>query len=224
MVRETQRRRGLTGSAPAAGLAAVLLVLASAIVPIARVGATDLCAALAIPEPLGLGCAPAPVDATEPGGPEVVVEPMEGAFAPLSRLTVRQLRREGEDALAWTDPAAWLERQMTLDTSGFANAILALGESPDSPFGGETVRGAVSALASGVQRLGRLALVGCDSPEQARPNRHTMRCSFTVGGLGLLLQLRLVARGDERWAIGFRSTNEQRQRHFEAIANSFEPA
>jgi hypothetical protein len=50
-----------------------------------------------------------------------------------------------------------------------------------------------------------------------------MDCSFTGGGIGLLVQHRLVAAGDRRYAIGMRAANEQRLRHFEAIANSFAP-
>ena len=50
-----------------------------------------------------------------------------------------------------------------------------------------------------------------------------MRCSYAADGLGLLVVLRLVAAGDRRWAITMRAANEQRLRHFEAIANSFQP-
>jgi hypothetical protein len=50
-----------------------------------------------------------------------------------------------------------------------------------------------------------------------------MRCSFTPGGVGMLVHLRLVVQGERRWAITMRSANEQRLRHFEAIANSFGP-
>ncbi len=51
-----------------------------------------------------------------------------------------------------------------------------------------------------------------------------MRCNYAADGLGLQVVLRLVAAGDRRWAITMRAANEQRLRHFEAIANSFQPS
>ena len=50
-----------------------------------------------------------------------------------------------------------------------------------------------------------------------------MDCSFTAGGIGLFVQHRLIAAGDQRWGLTMRAANEQRLRHFEAIANSFTP-
>ena len=41
--------------------------------------------------------------------------------------------------------------------------------------------------------------------------------------MGLLVDLRLVADDEERFALNLRAANEQRLRHFEAIANSFQP-
>ena len=94
--------------------------------------AQELCAELTIPPQLDLFCSPAPGSA--PGAVEIA--PSGGAFSALSRMTVRPLDRE-DDALAWSDPAVWLRRQMTLDTSSFAGAVSGLADDPDSPFAGE---------------------------------------------------------------------------------------
>jgi hypothetical protein len=182
--------------------------------------AQDLCAELTLPPALDLSCTPVP----ELAQGAVAVAPVGGTFAALSRMTVRPLVREGEDALAWRDPAAWLRRQMTMDTAGYADLLSGLAGSPDSPFAGESARGALDSLKSALGSMGRLPLTACDEPSATIPDRQwDMRCSFTAGGLGLLMHLRLVAAGEERWALTMRAANEQRLRHFEAIANSFAP-
>jgi hypothetical protein len=192
-----------------------------------RVGSVDaqepvdpaaLCGALSIPAELGLLCEPLP------GGTGVAVRPAEGGFAALSRLTLRRLDRQAAaDALAWSDPAAWLERQMTLDTAGFAAALRRLADDPDSPLAGEGLRAAVETLTGVVDRLGKLALAACESPQLRREGRHVMSCRFTAGGFGLLLELQLLRSGEERWALALRTMNEQRLRHFQALASAFRP-
>lgn len=187
--------------------------------PEGRIDPEKVCAALAIPDELGLVCEPA-VGAQ----PAVTVYPAGGGFAALSRLSVRRLDRQSAgDALAWSDPAAWLERQMTLDTAGFAAALRRLADDPDSPLAGEAMRAAVETLLGAVDRLGRLALAACESPALRRDGRQVMSCRFTAGGFGLLLELQLLQRGEERWAIAFRTMNEQRLRHFQALAGAFAP-
>ena len=71
--------------------------------------------------------------------------------------------------------------------------------------------------------MSALALSACDEPAPDGRERWQMRCSYAADGLGLTVILRLVAAGDRRWAITKRAANEQRLRHFEAIANSFQP-
>lgn len=212
------RRSGARGSAGPAALVGLLLLAATP----GAAGPADpaaLCAALAIPEELGLLCEPAPG-----GQPAVTVRPSAGGFAALSRLSVRRLEPErSADALAWSDPGAWLERQMTLDTAGFAAALRRLADDPDSPLAGEGTRSAVETLLGAVDRLGRLALAACESPALRRDGRHVMSCRFTAGGFGLLLELQLLRSGEERWAIALRTMNEQRLRHFQALAGAFAP-
>lgn len=214
------RRAGRMGGAWT-GVLGLLAALASVGDTAAQrpVDAAALCAALSIPTELGLLCEPAEGEAVG-----VVVRPQGSGFAALSRLTLRRLDREAAaDALAWSDPAAWLERQMTLDTAGFATALRRLVEDPDSPFAGETTRGAVDMLLGAVDRLGKLALAGCESPQLRRDGRHVMSCRFSAGGFGLLLELQLLRNGDERWALALRTMNEQRLRHFQALAGAFRP-
>lgn len=172
-----------------------------------------------VPPDMALACTPAPDMA--PGA--VTVQPVEGTFAALSRLSLRPLERTGEDALAWTDPAAWLQRQVTLDTSGTSSGLEDLAQDPDSPFAGPGAEGALRNLENLLSGVARLPLNACNDPAETAPGRWTMDCSFTAGGIGLYVQHRLVADGERRWAITMRAANEQRLRHFEAIANSFTP-
>lgn len=208
MVREAARRC----------LRLALLGLLSGLLPAAPSFAADLCASFTIPATVGLACVAAPDTAPE----AVAVEPVGGAFAALSRMTVRPLDRS-QDPLAWSDPATWLKQQMTLDTSRYADLLGGLAKDPDSPFAGPAAEQALAGLKSALAGLGRLALGACDEPGETVPGRFDMRCGFTPAGLGILVHLRLVGEGDRRWAMTMRAANEQRLRHFEAIANTFAP-
>ena len=204
MVGKALRRRGLT----AAGL-----LLAGAVPAMAD----DLCGRLTIPPELGLSCAPVEGD---PAG--VAVEPASGGFAALSRMTVRRLD-QATDPLAWSDPAEWLRRQVAIDTSGLADGIERYADDPDAPWGGATAMLLAESVRQALESMGRAALQACAAPTTTATAR-SMSCRFGAGSFGLLLELRLVSVGAERWAISARSMNERRQRHFEAIANSLNPA
>lgn len=197
---------------------ALLLAAGAAGAPAAAAAAQDLCGALTVPPALGLACAPA----AEAGPGAVAVAPSEGSFAALSRLSLRPLDR-ARDPLAWSDPAGWLQRQMTVDTSSYAGLLGGAAQDPDSPFAGPEAKRALDSFASVLAGLGRLPLNACDTPLETEAGRYGMSCRFTAGGLGMLLDLRLVADGERRWAMTARAANEQRLRHFEAIANSFRP-
>lgn len=199
----------------AAAAAVLFLGLAGCTTPAAS---ADLCGALTIPSQLGLACEAAP----ESGPDAVAVTPVEGTFAALSRMSLRPLAR-AEDELAWTDPAAWLQRQVTLETSGTSARLEGLGQDPDSPFAGPEAEGALKSLENLLSGMARLPLSACNDPAETAPGRWTMDCSYTAGGIGLLLQHRLVAEGERRWGMTLRAANAQRLRHFEAIANGFTP-
>jgi hypothetical protein len=50
-----------------------------------------------------------------------------------------------------------------------------------------------------------------------------MECRYTAGGFGVYLDERLEIEGGRRYLVTMRTMNEQRLRHFQAIANSFKP-
>ncbi|HMR31554.1 MAG TPA: hypothetical protein PKA09_11400 [Geminicoccus sp.] len=175
--------------------------------------AADLCPRLTIPAELGLACAPI---AGDPLG--VAVEPAAGGFAALSRMTVRQLEQK-DDPLAWADPDEWLRQQVVIDTGGLADSIERFADDPDAPWGGATAMLLAESVRQALESVGRAALQVCTAPA-ATATARSMGCRFGVGSLGLLLDLKLVSIGNERWAVSARSMNERRQRHFEAIANS----
>lgn len=176
--------------------------------------ATGLCDNITVPELLDLRCTPSFDAAAQE---RAIVEPEEGMFRLLSRLSLRQLDPVA-DRQAWNEPAAWLEQQMILDLDGVASTLRELADDPDSPFGGEILRSAIDFFAGGLEDLSRLPLAACDR-ETRRETELT--CRFGVEPLGLLMKIMLVADGDDRYAFNIRSFNEQRLRHFTAIANSF---
>ncbi len=203
MVGKALRRRGLT---------AALLLMAAA----SPATAADLCQRLAIPTELGLACTSIEGD---PLG--VAVAPAGGGFAALSRMTIRQLEQKN-DPLAWTDPDEWLRQQVVVDTTGLADSIERYADDPDAPWGGATAMLLAESVRQALASVGRAALQVCSTPVET-PTAKSMGCRFGVGSLGLLLDLRLVNIGNERYAVSARSMNERRQRHFEAIANSLRP-
>jgi hypothetical protein len=195
--------------------AGVVLLLLTATVP--ALG-QDLCGRLTVPPELGLACVPA----ANASADEIAIAPVAGAFALLSRMTVRRLDRSGTDATAWSDPGGWLQSQMRVDVSALEGAVDTMAQGPDSPFAGGQATAALEALKRALAQLTTLALTACDRPEPDGNGEWRMRCNYTADGLGMLVALRLVAVGDMRWAITMRAANEQRLRHFKAIANSFQ--
>ena len=179
--------------------------------------AQDLCAELTIPDQLGLSCAPT----AAPGA--IAVDPAAGTFALLSRMAVRPLARTGADALAWTDPGGWLRAQVTPDTAALTRALEGAVDDPDSPFTGAQGSTALDTVKRALAGVSALALSACEEPAPISPQAWQMRCSYATEGLGIHVVLRLVAAGEERWEITMRAANEQRMRHFEAIANTFQP-
>ncbi|MGE3291007.1 MAG: hypothetical protein AB7O95_06445 [Geminicoccaceae bacterium] len=205
----------MVGKAARGGLTAALAILLLLASTAARAG--NLCGMVTIPPEIGLTCAPA----TEGS---ISIAPQDGSFAVLSRMTVRPLTRAGSDAAAWTDPQSWLRSQVTPDLAALSDLLAPLADDPDSPFAGEQATTALDTLRRALGGLSSLPLSACDEPAPIGAGEWRMRCDFTSDGLGLFVALRLVAQGEQRWSIIMRTANEQRLRHFEAIAISFHPS
>jgi hypothetical protein len=173
----------------------------------------DGCAPLTVPDELGLVCR-----TDRAGQGEIlVVEPEGGTFRALSRLTLRELDPE-VDRLAWSEPEAWLERQMVVDVGALSAALDEVGGDPDSPFGSEMVKNGIAMLVDGLEELSRLPLSACGGAA----TEEEIDCRFGIEPFLLFMRVSLVARDETRFAFNIRTFNEQRLRHFTAIANSFE--
>ncbi|MEZ5866657.1 MAG: hypothetical protein R3D25_22250 [Geminicoccaceae bacterium] len=173
------------------------------------------CAPLTVPDELGLVCR---IDRTGTGD-VLVVEPAGGTFQALSRLTLRELD-PGLDGPAWSEPEAWLEQQMVVDVGALSAALDEVGGDPDSPFGSEMIKNGIAMLVDGLKELSRLPLAACGGAA----TDEEIDCRFGIEPFLLFMRVSLVARDEARFAFNIRTFNEQRLRHFTAIANSFDPA
>jgi hypothetical protein len=178
--------------------------------------ASGLCDLLLVPDESGLACTPVASPSPEVAA-IAVIEPVEGAFGELSRLTVRRL------AEPVADPDAWLRRQVTLDFGGLDEYVAGVVEDVDSPFAGTSFGEALIGLARRFEELGRLPLRGCEraTPEIDGRRVEEMRCLYEAGPLRQHLIVRLVENGGETYAFTMRAMNERRLRHLLAIANGF---
>lgn len=181
-----------------------------------------LCDDLSVPEGYALVCE----TRVEGGrrGERAVVRPSSGAAAALAELTVRPLERD-EAALAWSEPGRWLEDQVALDVGGLSTGLKGL--SAAGPLAHPAAKATVDGLVTMLAGWGRLPLEGCAAADQGTPaaaGRRELRCRWGVEPLALDLNLRLVEALDKRYAVSWWAVDEQRLRHLEAIANSFQPA
>ena len=184
----------------------------------AEAGAEQLCERLFVPGETGLLCE----DIAEGEGRwRAEVRPKDGDFSDFSRLTLRVLRPEGVDRMAWEDGDAWLEAQMRIDMGAYVESLRALTRDPDNPLSAEGMRQTIKALASALEKLGGLALAACDRPTRTAGGQRVMRCRVGAKPLALYVQVRLVEDGERRYAMNIRTLSPRRLRHFEAIANSF---
>ncbi len=139
-----------------------------------------------------------------------------GADHPFERLTLRELVRRGDDALAWTDPRRWLERQLMLDTRGLARSLDRLRREAGEPTVAMLLRG----LARLLSRLGGLALGACDHRRSLVGHR-VLSCRFGRDPLELFVQVRLIEVGERRFAVNITALDRRRLRRLEAVANGF---
>jgi hypothetical protein len=193
-----------------------LLALAGLIALSAPTSAAEneLCERLFVPEGYSLACA---VEGNPAAGDwSLVVQPAEGAFAPLSELTIRPVSEPVED------PADWLKRQLTVDMTQFDATLEGLLHGPDSPIADATIVDQLESWRGLLHAAAGWPLAGCAEPE-SRPgdNSWRMACKWEVGPFHQFLTLRLVDRDGERYAVKIRAMNEHRMRHLVAIANSF---
>jgi hypothetical protein len=193
-----------------------LVALAGLLALGAPAGAAEhsLCERLFVPEGYALTCSVEGDPAA--GGWNLLVQPSEGTFAPLSELTVRPV----DEPVA--DPAAWLEEQLTLDMSQFDATLNELLHSPDSPVADTPIVGQLESWRGVLRAAAGWPLAGCADPESvAGGETWRMECEWQLGPFKQLLALRLVERDGERYAVKIRAMNEHRMRHLVAIANSF---
>jgi hypothetical protein len=179
----------------------------------ARAAPADLCERLFVPDGYQLTCS---VEGQSAGAWNLLVQPAEGAFAPLSELTIRPV------AEPIGDPAAWLKQQLKLDMSRFDTTLDDLLHGPDSPVADTPIVGQLESWRSLLRAAAGWPLAGCAEPESiAGGATWRMQCEWTVGPFEQDLELRLVDREGERYAVKIRAMNERRMRHLIAIANSF---
>jgi hypothetical protein len=173
----------------------------------------DLCQRLFVPEGYALTCS---VEGSPAGDWNLLVHPTGGTFAPLSELSIHPVAEPIED------PAAWLKEQLTMDTSQFDAALDELLHSPDSPVADTSLVGQLESWRGVLRAAAGWPLAGCAEPEAgAGGDTWRMECQWEVGPLRQDMELRLVERDGERYAVRIRAMNEHRMRHLVAIANSF---
>lgn len=192
----------------------VALLLVTLVGGRAGASAEGLCDRLFVPEGYALDC----MVRNEPGQASWVlsVHPVEGAFAPLSELTIRPVSEPVED------PEAWLREQLTLDVSTFDETFEDLLHSDDSPIADTPIIAQLESWRDLLHQAAGWPLAGCEAPASvAEDASWRMSCEWELGPFHQFMALRLVTLGDERYAIKIRAVNERRMRHLVAIANSF---
>lgn len=174
-----------------------------------------LCDRLTVPDGYTLLCQ-TEVEAGE-RSERLVVRPSGGVSTALAQLTVTPLEPELAP-LAWSAPERWLREQVAVDVTGLSTALTGWSSGPMAhPVAKATLDGLVTMLAG----WSRLPLEGCVPDERA--GRDELQCSWGVEPLTIAMNLRLVASGDDRFAVSYWAVDDQRLRHLEAIANSFAP-
>lgn len=180
----------------------------------AAAGADDLCDRLFVPDGTGLDCdeQPAPDDAAA----SAIVRPEDGIFAPLSGLTVHQLKRKV------TEPQEWMREQLTFNLAGLQAVARSLIAGDDSPFAGTGVADALIGFVGRVEEFGALPLESCSEPAADDDGDYEMTCGYELGPLRLDVVQRLLTRPEGDYAIMLYSMNDKRLQHLLAIANSFD--
>lgn len=176
----------------------------------AQVG--DPCGQLFLPEGYQLICRVH----TDARGWQLVVQPEEGAFASLSKLTLRPVDERV------TDPKAWLRDQLIIDLSGFESTLDDLLHGDDSPLAGTSLEDAFEGWQAFMSRVSTWPLDGCEEPEKlVGDDAWQMACEWQFHDWHQYLALRLVERDGQQHFIKIQAMNPRRYRHLQAIARSF---
>ena len=152
--------------------------------------------------------------------PVLTVRPDPGPFSDLSAINLNQV------AGTVKDPAAWLQRRVTLDL-GEMEKSGSVFDSPDSPFSDpffDALRKAVPELMKMAEQMARLPLESCDAPGKgynATGAFDELYCVFTVGPIRQYLVLRLQQAQGHWYYTEITTMNERRLRHLLAIADTF---
>ena len=152
--------------------------------------------------------------------PILTVKPDPGPFSDLSAIDLNQV------AGAVKDPAAWLQRRVTLDLGQTENSGSVF-DSPDSPFSDpvfDALRKVVPELMKMAEQVARLPLESCDAPGKgynATGAFDELYCVFTVGPIRQYLVLRLQKAQGHWYYTEITTMNERRLRHLLAIADTF---
>ncbi|HEX6143503.1 MAG TPA: hypothetical protein VFZ01_12345 [Geminicoccaceae bacterium] len=139
------------------------------------------------------------------------------ALGEITKLTARPIDEPVED------PFSWLQEQLVLDLNGFRYLLQDLLENPSSPFAGLLSPELYERWIDQLGLLGHLPLRGCSHPFQlADKDVWQIDCRWSVGPLEQLARLQLVDAATDPYLITIWTSDEKRQRHLQAIANSLE--
>lgn len=191
------------------GGAAVVAVIAMAMAPQTR--ATPICPTVFVPAGYEERC-----HATDRVEWELEVTPRPPE---LSKLTIRPV---AEDEVF--EPFVWLQEQLVLDMNGLRAAFEDMLDHPENPFAGLIPKEALEPWLEQFGILGQLPLRGCGQPfELVGKDVWQIDCRWSLGPVEQIARLQLVGfgRGDP-YLVAIWTTDQQRFRHLQAIANSLE--
>jgi hypothetical protein len=101
---------------------------------------------------------------------------------------------------------------VAVDVSGIASVLRAA--SGTEPLAQPVVRGMVDGLITMLAGWGQLPRRACTTDN--RPGRYQLGCDWGAALLRVKATLRLVAVGDNRYALGYWAVDERRLRHLKA--------
>ena len=147
---------------------------------------------------------------------EASVQPLDGAFAGLSRLNFAPI--EGPVS----EPESWLKDQVKIDLTGLESAVTSVVDDENSPFAEKEWWQSLQGLKDAVHSLSDLPLDACNPPQTVGEQADwKIDCDWGLGSLRNYMSIYLVERDGQYYTLKVQSMNERRYRHLVAIANSF---